>query len=52
MMMVSISGGMSGRTSLGRRGGPWKRAFTTSVASSPSNGATPVSAWYSVPPSE
>ena len=45
IMIGSTSGGRSGRTSLGFFGGPLKRAFTTSVASSPSNGATPVSAW-------
>ena len=41
----SMAGVMSGRSSLGFLGLPSKRRFTTAIESSPSNGATPVSAW-------
>ena len=44
-MSASICGEMPGRTWLGGTGAPSKRFLTTAAASSPSNGATPVSAW-------
>ena len=45
MTSASICGERPLLTSLGLRGAPSKRFLTTAAASSPSNGATPVSAW-------
>ena len=47
---ASIWGESSGLSELGFGGGFEKRALTTAVTSSPSNGGLPVSAWKSVPP--